>query len=1322
MKRDCIEAGWITPAAGVAGQTGPNVAQFTVLDFLPLGVFVIDANWIVQFWNARLEAWTGLERSQMVGQSIMQQFPHLSQPTYLSRLEQIFTGGHPILLSSQLHPHLIPIHNPDGQLQIQQTTITALPIAQVSEQSTPQFYALWSIQDVTELTQQVNNYRVAQKRAWQEVQARRQMEAELHEMDAAMANALSGMSKINPEGRYVYVNHAYADTTGYTPEELLGCDWQQTVHPDELARMAAAYEQMQQDGRVEIETKGIRKDGSMFHKQVVMIASYDSQHRLLAHYCFMKDISDRKQAEATQQALIESIPDFLVRMHQNGTQLEVLNPGAIHLLAPRHGGITGSQITEVVPIHIGQERVALAAVALATRTVQTQEYQFELDGVTIYEEARIAPLTSDEVLVVVRDITDRKQAEQALRDSEAKFRQLAENIHQVFLLISPTGQVLYVSPAYEQIWQQSCASLYSDSQSWLTIIHPDDRPRMQAAMHHHLTHKTTMEETYRIIRPDGSVRWIAAHIVPLLDAAGQVIRFTGIAEDITREKAVETALRESEQTKQAIIQAIPDRLIRMRGDGTYVDFLSNNTVNGVQPSQSSDHATDHANIRDILPAELAQMRMRYTQRALVSGMTQVYEHAITVDDHLCYEEVRITPLLQDEVLVMVRDITSRKQAEKALLQQKEMFKAIVDRIPIMIVLFNKHGQIQFINPALESLLGWTITDWQHRDIFATCYPDPDYRQAMFNHMLRARGNWQDFTARTAMGEYLETTWASVRLSDGRFLGIGQDISDRKRQEQELRQAMQAAEAANLAKSAFLANMSHELRTPLNVILGFTQVMGHDSNLTPSQQDDLRTIRRSGDHLLSLINDVLDLSKIESGHSTIDSSGFNLISLLDTLHTMMAKRAMAKQVRMTLTIAPQVPVYVITDAPKLRQILLNLLSNAIKFTHHGEISLKVSVVDAETTTDTPPNPLFPSCPLSSTRRPTHSLTPAPSPTLLQFQVTDTGVGIPLADQEVIFEAFVQAEAGKQMTGGTGLGLTISRKLVELLHGTIQVQSQLQQGTTFTVQLPVLPTEVVPGTAMGGDRPIVGFVPGHPHYRILVVDDQLENRSVLVRWLNQFDLDVQAADSGQEALQVWQDWRPHLIWMDIRMADLDGYAVTQRIRELEQQEASECLAAIAHPTDSPPPSCPHAPTIIIALTAQAFQADVSLAYSVGCNDYILKPFHEETLFLKLKEHLGLDCVYADPNTPSIYPSYASVSLPESIKEQSTDALNLADLIQLANLPTNWLNQLETAAICGNDRAIAELTNELPPELVELGTQLTHLAEQFKFEQILELVQHS
>ncbi|MGI0483803.1 PAS domain S-box protein [Pantanalinema rosaneae CENA516] len=880
------------------------------------------------------------------------------------------------------------------------------------------------------------------------------------------------------------------------------------------------------------------------------------------------------------------------------------------------------------------------------------------------------------------EIRHRQQVETQLRESQERLQLALEASAEGWWdWTIATGEVER-SPQYLKLLGYEVGEFPDVVDSWKNSIHPDDVAGMMERLNAHLQDGAVPYACeYRVRTKSGEWQWILDYgKVVTRDADHHPIRMIGTFKDIADRKRTELALAESQQRYQNLVDNSPDIIERfdLHLRHLYVSPALTR-ITGIDANAFLGKTCCELGMDE----QMVQTWEAAAARLIRTGQKQVIEFTVPTLAGVCSFEMAIAPELSEQgsvesILCISRDITERQQVEAALRHQKEMFQAIVDHIPIMITLFNADGQIEFINPELERVLGWSIVEWQQRDILVECYPDPTYRHSVLEHMLAATGHWKDLTTYNAQGQRLETTWANVRLSGGRFLGIGQDISDRKRKEVVLRQAMEAAETANVAKSMFLANMSHELRTPLNVILGFAQVMAHDPSLTSSQRDDLQTIRRSGDHLLSLINDVLDLSKIEAGHSTLEETGFDLISLLHGLRTMMTERANAKRLQLIFDIAPVVPQFVIADEQKLRQVLLNLLSNAIKFTKEGSVTLHVTLGDC--------------CDRTIEGRAGSSPRLSSIPIMLQFAVIDTGVGITAPEQETIFDAFVQADAGKKSISGTGLGLTISRKLLELMNGQISVQSAPHVGSTFTITVPARAISSVDVQPEHHDRTVIGLVPGQPHRRVLVVDDQRENRLLMVRLLSQLGLQVREASNGQEAVQIWQDWRPNLIWMDIRMPGLDGYEATKQIRAMDQAQAS----------------------IIIALTAQASQSDRTLALAAGCNDYISKPFREETIFLKMAEYLGLEYLYAQPDLPT-------ASLSKASRPPEPDLSTRLEPTMLANLSPDWLTTLEDAAVRGDDRAVAVLVTQLAPELAPLGDYLVHLAEEFQFEQILSWLQH-
>lgn len=474
---------------------------------------------------------------------------------------------------------------------------------------------------------------------------------------------------------------------------------------------------------------------------------------------------------------------------------------------------------------------------------------------------------------------------------------------------------------------------------------------------------------------------------------------------------------------------------------------------------------------------------------------------------------------------------------------------------------------------------------------------------------------------------------------------------------ELQKAKETADTANKAKSEFLANMSHELRTPLNAILGFTQVMQRDSALKPEQKDNLGIISRSGEHLLSLIGDVLDMSKIEAGRITLNENNFDLYRLLHTLEDMLALKAEARGLQLLVEYTEQVPQYVKTDESKLRQVLINLINNAIKFTTEGGVNLRVGFDEFS-----------------------HRL---------RCEVEDTGAGISPEEIDSLFDAFVQTETGRKSQQGTGLGLPISRKFVQLMGGDIQVKSTVGKGTLFSFTIQCHPASQGDLEEQLPTCRVVSVEPGKPPCRILAVDDRWENRQLLLKLLIPLGFEVKEAENGQEAITVWQNWQPHLIFMDMRMPVLDGYEATKQIKATIQGQA----------------------TVVVALTASAFEEERSIVLSAGCDDFLRKPFQESVLLAAISKHLGVGYVYADDALSSTTPQQTQ-SESEELFELSAESLTV--------MVGEWREKLHQGAAEADEELILQLLEEIPPQHVAMANALRNLVDEFLFEQIMELTQ--
>ena len=437
----------------------------------------------------------------------------------------------------------------------------------------------------------------------------------------------------------------------------------------------------------------------------------------------------------------------------------------------------------------------------------------------------------------------------------------------------------------------------------------------------------------------------------------------------------------------------------------------------------------------------------------------------------------------------------------------------------------------------------------------------------FDYRLHAPDGIRHFQARLSAMQDVSGKF------DG-FLLILNDETRLKQTQDRLREARDVAESANRAKSEFLANMSHELRTPLNAILGFSQLLSGRSGLAREDREHLEIIRRSGEHLLTLINQVLDLTKIEAGRMGVQSVSFDLRGLLTDMRELFRLKAREKGLQLILDLDPTVPPFVEADDVKLRQVIINLLGNAVKFTDKGRVALRAWAG------------------------------PGPEP-MLTLEVSDTGIGISADELDLVFQSFAQGERRDPSREGTGLGLGIARKFVHLMGGDIFVESEPGRGTCFRVQLPV--RVCAPGTTcpVPPGRYPERLASGQPSYRILVVDDNPENRTLMRSILEPLGFEIQEAADGAEAVSVWASWDPQLIWMDMRMPVMNGFEAVARIKSTTRGQAAA----------------------VIAMTASVFEDEREVVLSQGCDDYLRKPFRVASVFELLEKHLGVQFRYPE-----------------------------------------------------------------------------------------------
>ncbi len=488
--------------------------------------------------------------------------------------------------------------------------------------------------------------------------------------------------------------------------------------------------------------------------------------------------------------------------------------------------------------------------------------------------------------------------------------------------------------------------------------------------------------------------------------------------------------------------------------------------------------------------------------------------------------------------------------------------------------------------------------------------------------------------------------------------MAQDMRERKHVERELLLAKESAEAANRAKSVFLANMSHEIRTPMNAVLGYSQLMLRDPVLGPEAKENLNIINRSGDHLMSIINDILDMSKIEAGRVTLNPVTFDFSGCVKDLASMFSMRAEAKGLRIEVIEDGKCARYIVADEGKIRQALINLLGNAVKFTERGWIRLRVSVHQGKG-----------------------------SQLRLSAQVEDSGVGIAAEELSQLFKSFAQTQSGLKAQSGTGLGLAISREYARLMGGDIVVSSQLGKGTIFRLEIPVMEGHALGVVRRTDQRRVIGLLPGQPAQRLLIVDDDQNNRDWLNKLLTSMGFLVREADNGQTAIGIWEEWKPQLILMDIRMPIMDGLETTRRIRASQAEDAP----------------------VIIAVSASAMDEDRNQVIDSGLDDFVSKPCREDELLEKIRVRLGIGYLYA---TGERWHETESVAALASVLNGEV----------LTTLPTELMDQLRLAVRNGENDQLDALIGKVMEQDAPFARALRDLADKYEYDALIQLLERA
>jgi PAS domain S-box-containing protein len=722
-----------------------------------------------------------------------------------------------------------------------------------------------------------------------------------------------------------------------------------------------------------------------------------------------------------------------------------------------------------------------------------------------------------------------------------------------------------------------------------------------------------IEDIYELtyIRKDGSRFPAVVSVTALRDALGAIIGYLLIGTDNTARKLAEEALLKVGALQSAIFNSANFSSIATDAKGVIqifnvgaermLGFTAAEVMNKITPADISDPGEVIARAK-ALSLELGTT-ITPGFEALVfkasRGIEDIYELTYIRKDGSRFPAVVSVTALRDPqgaiigYLLIGTDNTARQQveAEKKKLDQRlrdQQFytRSLIESNIDAIMTTDAAGIITDVNKQMEALTDRTRDELIGAP-FKGFFTDPERAEAAIKLVLgEKKVTDYELTALSREGKKTVVSYNATPFydRDRNLQGVfaaARDVTERKREEVELKQAKAVAESASRTKSDFLASMSHEIRTPMNAIMGIADLLAK-TPLSPEQDKYVQIFRRAGDNLLNLINDILDLSKVEASQLELERTGFSLHDLLEKVEEMVAVRAHEKALSLVCEIAPGVPTKLVGDPTRLRQVLLNLVGNAIKFTETGEVSLRV-------TSDGDSN----------------------VPTALRFTITDTGVGIPSGKVGRIFERFTQADSSTtRRFGGSGLGLTISKRLVELMGGHIWVESVVARGSVFSFAVPfeiwagATAREAVPGE--------IGPEPPLRPLRILLAEDSPDNCTITVAYLEDTPYVVEIAETGAIARDMFPAGNFDLVLMDRQMPVMDGLTATRAIRAWEQANGRP-------------------PTPILALTASALKGDREECLAAGCTAFLTKPIKQEVLLQAIKDHSALPLPAPKVETP-------------------------------------------------------------------------------------------
>lgn len=1024
-------------------------------------------------------------------------------------------------------------------------------------------------------------------------------------------------------GKIVEFNKGAEVMLEYTADELLGKSTPMVFH--DLSEVEKYTEELNQKYNINLkpsfetfvfksrigianthEWTYITKSNNRISVLLTINTIKDDDGKITGFMGVAQNISNKKTLEENQQtaeAIIANSPSVVLRWRSNeGREILYVSANISRVL-----GYTSVELTSVNSAYndliFEEDKPNVKKIFSNAITYQSQEISIEYrikhkDNSWIWVEERTSVKRDNNGYItffegVITNISARKNAEQQLKESELRYELAVKSTAAgVWEWINIEEGIVWWSPKYYELLGYEDQEIKASYQAFLDSLHPDDTPRFEETIKLHAENNEPYMIEYRIRKKDGSYNWFLASGQTSRDKDGKPLKMVGSIIDIHHKKINEELLIAREENFRTFIEAAKDVFFQTNPDGyfTYANKagleLIGLSLEELRKHRYIDFVRDDYKEKVIVFYEnqkLQNIKLTYLEIPVINSKNETVW--MGQNAQLIFKEGEYTG-----AHVVARDITALKQIqidkEKAELMLKK-------QLSTQTAVLESTSESIF---ALDNQLRYTAFNTAHAKLVKTIYDiDIEIGSTLINHPnvkhdqekeienLNRALNGQSFTSEEHYGfngneVYVQITYNPIKNDDGTITGVAvfsQDITQKKQNELALLQAKDDALKAARAKSDFLSNMSHEIRTPMNAIIGITELLMERLKDTLNIEY-LQSIKLSADNLLYIINDILDLSKIESGKITFENTPFNPLKQLEEIKKSFNHQAKEKNIDLTYESDINLPEFILGDPLRLNQILINLIGNAIKFTHSGKVKISVNVKENSEDFCT-----------------------------LMYCVEDTGIGIPTKKFNSIFESFNQAYTDtSRKFGGTGLGLAITKNLVELQGGKIWLKSEEGKGSSFYFEIrykksgqpnAITPIIKIPHSINStiANRSLDGA-------RILLVEDNSMNQFLANQILKKWDAEVTFAETGKEALEIIKSNTFDVILMDLQMPEMNGYDATIAIRSGAHGKCK-----------------PEVP--IIALTADAFEETKMRVLQTGMNDFITKPFKQDELFTKIVKHL-------------------------------------------------------------------------------------------------------